>query len=261
MRAAVRFAAGRKTRHVEPVLSAAAAVLLVPPVNLAALALAGVWLARRHPRAGRWLAGVSLVLLLLLALPVVAGTLLTSLERLPPAPPSAIPGAIIVLGGDVAPVTGPERLEVGALTLQRLRAAAALARATNLPLLVTGGVVDPDGPPVADLMARSLAADFATPPRWIEPHARDTWQNARLSAALLRADGITAAYVVTHAWHMRRALLAFAGTGLVAVPAPLPPDRVAWRPGAFVPRVGAWRLSYFALHEWLGCAWYAWRQA
>jgi uncharacterized SAM-binding protein YcdF (DUF218 family) len=258
MLAPIRFAGARKLGHGSRVLSALATILIVPPANLAALALAGVLLARRRPRAGLWLAGAALVALLLLAVPVVAGTLLAALERLPPPQTGAAPGAIIVLGGDVDEVAGPTRVAIGSLTLERLRAGAALARSTHLPLLVSGGIVDPDGPPVATLMAASLAEDFATPPRWVETHARDTWENARDAAAMLRAEGIGAAFVVTHAWHMRRALIAFAATDLVAIPAPLPATRVVWRPGSFIPRAKAWRMSYFALHEWLGCAWYAW---
>jgi uncharacterized SAM-binding protein YcdF (DUF218 family) len=254
----IRFAGARKLGHVAGVLSTLATILLVPPVNLAVLALAGVLLARRRPRAGLWLAGAALVALLLLAVPVVAGSLLASLERLPPPPSGVTPGAIIVLGGDVDEIEGPARVAIGTLTLERLRAGAALARATHLPLLASGGIVDPDGPPVATLMAASLAEDFGVRPRWVEARSRDTWENARNAAAILRAQGIGAAFVVTHAWHMRRALIAFAATDLIAVPAPLPATRVEWRPGSFIPRARAWRVSYFALHEWIGCAWYAW---
>ena len=146
------------------------------------------------------------------------------------------------------------------LTLQRLRAGAALSRATHLPILVTGGPINPGEPPVAVLMARSLKDDFGIAARWVEPSARDTWENTNLAAAMLHADGIGSVYVVTHAWHMRRALNGFVPTGLAVIAAPLPPDPVPRLvPGAFVPRVSAWLRSYFALHEWIGGAWYAWR--
>jgi uncharacterized SAM-binding protein YcdF (DUF218 family) len=238
-------------------LSAVATVLLVPPVNLAALALLLLLLGRRR------LAAAALVLLLLLALPAVAGPLLVSLETGLTAPPGTPPPqAIVILGGDVRQIAGAPATEVGALSLARLRGGAALARATHLPILVTGGVVgDRDGPPVATVMAASLAADFATPARWVEPRAHDTWQNARFAAAMLHDAGIGSVYVVTDAWHMRRALIAFAGTGLAVTPAPLPRDRLRLRAGSFVPQAGAWRISYFALHEWLGCAWYELRRA
>jgi len=28
---------------------------------------------------------------------------------------------------------------------------------------------------------------------------------------------------------------------------------------AFVPNVGGWLASFYAVHEWVGCAWYALR--
>ena len=73
----------------------------------------------------------------------------------------------------------------------------------------------------------------------------------------LKAEGITSVYVVTHSWHMRRALLAFKGTGLTATAAPtdlddpLGPD---WTD--FLPRTSGWQNCWFALHEWIGYAWY-----
>ena len=235
---------------------------------------------------GRWLAALALALLLALALPVVSGSLLAALERgLPAAAPALPPQAIVILGGDVVPAwpdpaadaraagakagdaqVGDAQVgdaqDIGALSLERLRAGAALQRATRLPVLITGGVLNGGREPVAVLMARSLRGDFGVPVRWVEPAARDTWENARRSAAMLRQTGIGTVYVVTHAWHMRRALIAFAGTGIVAVPAPLALDRPPrGRLGDFVPRVSSWQRGYFALHEWIGCAWYAWWKA
>lgn len=244
-------------------LSAAATVLLVPPVNLALLALAGVALAGRRPRLGRRLAGGALALLLLLALPVVSESLLATLTP-PPAPPDrtldAPPQAIVILGGDVTETeagTAP-----GPLSLERLRAGASLRRSSGLPILITGGVLGPSDAPLATLMARSLVGDFALPVRWVEPRAHDTWENARFSAELLRRDGVTTVYLVTHAWHMRRALLAFAAAGIVAVPAAVPAERPPrFMASEFVPRVSSWQRGYFALHEWIGTAWYWWQAA
>ncbi len=108
-------------------------------------------------------------------------------------------------------------------------------------------------------MARSLAEDFGVAARWVEPDSATTWDNAVLSARILRAEGIGAVVVVTHAWHMRRALIAFRAAGLVAVPAPLLAEHAPrLTAGSFVPRIAAWQRSYLALHEWIGCAWYAW---
>jgi uncharacterized SAM-binding protein YcdF (DUF218 family) len=247
-------------RHWKAVLSAIATVLLVPPVNLVGLALAGLALARWRPAAGWWLASAAVLALLLLAVPVVPGLLLAGLERgLNPPLPHPLPQAIVILGADATPDgPRPDQTEVGALTLERLRGGADLARASGLPVLVTGGVVSEAGPPVARLMARSLAEDFGIRVRWVEPASETTWENAAFSAAMLRREGIGTVLLVTHAWHMRRALIAFRAAGLVALPAPLLPEHrlhLSW--SSLVPRVSAWDRSYFALHEWIGCAWYA----
>src|SRR3546814_19898055 len=80
-------------------------------------------------------------------------------------------------------------------------------------------------------MQITLERDFGVEVRWTESESTSTWTNARLSAAKLRAAGIRRFYLVTHAWHMPRALLAFAGTGLEAVPAPpgfAPRSDVGW---------------------------------
>jgi uncharacterized SAM-binding protein YcdF (DUF218 family) len=96
--------------------------------------------------------------------------------------------------------------------------------------------------------------------RWQEDASRDTWENARDSAAILQAAGIRSVFVVTHAWHMRRALVAFRRFGLQATPAPVPFSRVVpFEIGAFIPRASSWSASYYALHEWIGDAWYALR--
>ena len=238
-------------------LSALVSILLIPPVNLALLTLAAMALAWRR------LAALLLVLLLALAMPEVADSLLVALERDLPAASDLHPQAIVILGGDVVPVgPDPATQDIGALPLERLRGGAALHRASGLPVLTTGGMLDNGDTAVASLMARSLQTDFAVPVRWVEPAAMTTWENAQRSAELLRRDGIDTVYVVTHAWHMRRALIAFAQAGLVAVPAPLAADRQPdGRLIDFLPQASDWRRSFLALHEWIGCAWYAWRRA
>jgi uncharacterized SAM-binding protein YcdF (DUF218 family) len=238
-------------------------VVLLPPMNLVVAILVGLALTRVWPRLGHWLIGLAAVLMLVLSLPVVSDTLLRTLEiGLPVTPPrNNPPGAIVILGGGIERTgdTQPGAI-VGGDTLQRLRAGAALQRKTQLPVLVSGGLVIPHEPPVAELMQQSLTEDFQVPVRWVEANSRDTWQNAQDSAAILRAAGIDSIYLVTQAWHERRALMAFSAAGLAATAAPTPLNR---RPAPialdFVPRPSALPDSFSALHEWIGCAWYALR--
>ena len=226
--------------------------LLLPPSSLVLLAL----LALLVPRWGRRLAVLMLSALLALSMPSVSALLLASLD------PGAVaasgqPAAIIVLGGDVERTTDPAQPDIGALSLERVRAGAALHRRTGLPLLVTGGLVGDTEVAIGALMARSMTEDFQVPVRWTEAASRDTWENARLSAPMLQAAGIGHVYVVTHAWHMRRSLLAFRQAGLDPTPAPVRQDPVPqWGWSGFLPRASAWQRSYYALHEWVGLLYY-----
>ncbi len=223
--------------------------LLLPPVTLGVFALVAVLI---PGRVGRVTALVLLVPLVLLSMPLVALSLLASLD-LPDraAEGRPAPEAIVILSGDVERVAGGGA-EVGPLTLERERAGAALARRTGLPVLVTGGLVTAP-PPVAELMAASLAADFGVTVRWVENRSGTTWENAQFSAPLLREGGVRRVYLVTHGWHMRRAVLAFARAGLEVVPAPVRHDPgPRWVADELVPRTSAWLRSYYALHEWAG---------
>jgi uncharacterized SAM-binding protein YcdF (DUF218 family) len=240
-----------------------ASFLVLPPVNLAVLALLGALVAIRYRRAGLGLSLVSLCLLLLLALPAVSKTLIASLEqKLPLAPPpDAPPEAIVILSGDVGRSDPPfPALDVGHLTLERMRAGVALYRRTELPILVTGGRVSTDIDPVGSLMERALARDLGITVRWTETQSRDTWENAALSAAMLNAEGIRSVYLVTHAWHMRRAIYAFRHFGVTVTAAPVRMDRMPETAfHEFIPTATAWMASYYGLHEWIGCAFYALR--
>ena len=121
-------------------------ILVVPPPNLVLIALAGLVLMRWrwYRRAGTIIVAVSLVLLLVLSLPITGQSLLVSLEQgLPLTPPAdAPPQAIVILSAEVEHTIGPgPDVRVGPLTLQRLRAGAALYRRTHLPILVSGGTL------------------------------------------------------------------------------------------------------------------------
>jgi uncharacterized SAM-binding protein YcdF (DUF218 family) len=243
-------------------LSALPTFLLLPPANLLLPACLGAALHAR--RAGRAMLAAGLGGLVLFAIPAVSMSLLFALEAgLPLIPPPADPpAAIVVLSGDEEErmVGGQRQFDVGDLTLARERAGAALARRTGLPLLLTGGHIHDYAPALADMMARSLHDDFGLTAKWLEVRSRDTWENAAFSAAILRENHVGSVYVVTDAWHMRRALIAFRHTGIDATAAPVlisPPVRLLAE--NFIPGTKPWETAYLALHEWVGCAWYAWR--
>lgn len=234
---------------------------IVPPANLILAALAGALLWRAYPRLSLWLVRVSVLFLVLLSMPVVSGTLLWTLEQgLPLQPPAGKPPQAIVIltAGLIRTDGGHPGAVVDPLGLQRAAAGAALERRTHLPILVSGGSEGTDVPTLAAVMRQTLVQDFQVPVRWVEDRSVDTWQNARFSAAILRANKIDSIYLVTHAWHERRALIAFRPTGLAVTAAPVLLNRL---PNPvfedFVPHATALTDSYYALHEWIGCLWYS----
>jgi uncharacterized SAM-binding protein YcdF (DUF218 family) len=235
-------------------------LLILPPGNVLALFAAGLLVARRNPRLGRALQIGAFVLLYLLSTPLVAGRLLAALEPAAAFDAADAEGAqaVVILSADIQMTPEYGGATLGGLTLERLRYGAEIARLTGLPILVTGGILSPGTRPVASLMQEALAKDYGLAARWVEDAAHSTAENARFSAALLRRDGIATVILVTHAWHMPRAVAAFEANGLKVIAAPtmftrkVPPIG----PDALMPSVTSLRSAYFALHEWVGLGWY-----
>src|SRR5690606_3210249 len=96
--------------------------------------------------------------------------------------------------------------------------------------------------------------------RWVEGRSESTWENAVLSAPILREAGVKRILLVTHAFHMPRARASFAAQGFDVVPAP-----TAFRKTpelslhALLPSAKGLADTSFAFHEWLGRIWYALR--
>ena len=145
------------------------------------------------------------------------------------------------------------------LGLERLRYAAYLQRKTGLPIMTSGGVWGSDSVPEAEFMARIIEAEFMGRVRWREGKSRTTWENARFCKYLADRNGIERVLLVTHAWHMPRALYSFEKAGLQATPAPTifkSLDRSGTGFADFLPDASALRTSTYMLHEMLGGLWY-----
>ena len=94
-------------------------------------------------------------------------------------------------------------MTLSAITLERVRYGARIARATDLPILVSGGAVR-GAPPEALLMRNALVNEFAVPVRWMETRSRDTHENAVNSAEMLKADGVQRVILVGHSFDFPR---------------------------------------------------------
>jgi uncharacterized SAM-binding protein YcdF (DUF218 family) len=235
--------------------------LVTPPGLLLVPLGIGLALTWFKPRWGIAIITVSWAGLTLFSLPVVATSLTKAWEIYPaltnPLPKG--PRAIVVLAAGryrKAPEYGG-RTTVGIDTLVRLRYAARLFRESHLPILTSGGA-PLGGPPAAVLMRKVLRRDFKTPVKWVEDRSQTTAQNARYSASILLPLGFREVFLVTQAWHMRRAVLLFRQAGFTVVPAPtdfVTKSRRSRTILSYLPSAHAIALSAKVVHEWVGVLW------
>lgn len=238
--------------------------LILPPLSLFLVYGAGLALRVSRPRLGSLLCNGAIAILFLLCTNAGAWLLVHRLERLE-TPLQSEHGT----GAQAIVVLAAGRLEnsteYGAkdipdyISLARLRYAAKLHRETALPVLVSGGDSMPDShlEPLANAMVRVLQDDFATPVKWIEDRSINTAENAAFSAQILEQAGVHRILLVTDAMHMRRAKMMFSQYGLEVVVAPtmfFSKDKLTLLD--FLPGVEGLRRSRYAIHEWLGMAWY-----
>ena len=242
----------------ERLVAHAIAALLSPLSIVLFILLAAALLAWRRPLVAWRPAVLALILLYPLSTQFVADRLLGWLE-----PPYRDPAAdrngqaIVVLGGGTyfnAPEYGGDT--VGTRTLVRLRYAAHLHRTLGKPVLVAGGT--PEGGPVpeAEIMKRALQRDFNVPTQWVENGSRNTFENALMSRDQLKST-VQQVYLVTDAWHMPRAKLAFEHVGFTVIPAPTGyTRRFELTVLDFLPDAEALSDSSLFFREITGIAWY-----
>lgn len=235
--------------------------LVEPPASLFVLAAVGWILMKRYRRLGQAIVFAAALTLYALSTPLVAQALLGSLERADEAIASdpGIAEAVVILSAGLraSDIENNDRLP-DALTLERLRKGAAVARETGLPVLLSGGLTRTTGSVLSEVMSKSLSGDFGIAPRWLESKSTTTAENAEFSAEILRTEGIRNVFVVTHAWHLPRARREFERHGIGVVPTPvgyeLPDGRLLFY--RLLPSASALARSRYAVHEYIGWVWY-----
>jgi uncharacterized SAM-binding protein YcdF (DUF218 family) len=228
--------------------------LALPPGGPLVLGLVGILVWWRRPRLGFALCATAIGILWLLATPIISDALARAAEDYPPLDPAhltraqARAQAIVILGGGVrrnAPEVGGDA--PSAHVDLRLLEGAKIARATHLPVLISGSARE------TRAMRRFMEEDLQVPVSWVDGASDDTHENAVFSARLLRQQGIDRIILVTSSPHMVRAAAEFTATGLEVTAAPAE----MWTHDergvlAFVPSVLALDRSHMALYEWAG---------
>lgn len=235
------------------------AALIEPLGIVLIILLVGAALAWTRPLAGWRPIILAFVVLYPLSTPYVADHLLWLIEPAYRDPAADKSGqAIVVLGGGTyfsAPEYGADT--VRAPVLARLRYAAHLHRALGKPVFASGGAPEGNPVPEAQLMRHVLQQDFRVAEVSTEENSRNTFENALRSSEILRSGGVERIYLVTHAWHMRRARIAFENAGFTVIPAPTGfATRFKVTILDFLPDARALHDSGLFFHEAVGIGWY-----
>lgn len=196
----------------------------VPPgVFVLAAAVLGIGFLRRRRRACGFVFLLFGALLWAASLPMSAERLFRWLES-PYERLSEPKGDVIVLLGGGVHDGAPDLTGKGAPSaemLSRVVTAVRLRKRMSVPILVSGGNAFRGKASEAPVVKRFLV-DLGVPEDRIllEGESRDTRENARLSAAILRRAGYANPVLVTSAYHMRRSVLLFRRAGVEVTPAP-----------------------------------------
>lgn len=232
---------------------------LLPPLNLILLGALRMLLLKHHPRLGRFLLASTLVLLYLISTPFIVETMLQKFETPYVADSVDSEGhVIVVLGGG----TYFNAVEYGGDTvnrysLERIRYAAHLYQLTGKLILVTGGAPLGNATSEAEQMKSVLENEFMNPVKWVEGTSNNTHENAYKSYEILKKYGITHIMLVTHAWHMPRAVKEFERAGFQVTPVPTAfTTRYRTDGLAYLPTASALQQSRIFIHEVIGVLWY-----
>jgi uncharacterized SAM-binding protein YcdF (DUF218 family) len=226
------------------------------------LGLAGVVLmATRFRRAGRRLAGASVVLLAIIGLTPIGNALILPLEQRFPAwtDGGRPPAGVVVLGGALDAVVSGARHEVALNeAAERMTEVAALARRYPQARIVFSGGSGQlvfQGQNESELAVR-LFGYFGIPPERVEQEnrSRDTVENARFTKAMADPKPDERWLLVTSAYHMPRSIATFRRAGFAMEAYPVdwrtrgPSD--LWRP--FTNLGDGIRRTDTAVREWVG---------
>lgn len=240
---------------------------LAMPFTWVLIALVAMSVTLWWKRALRWAVLSTLFTggILALSLPVVANAIGVSLESaVAPQPLKAIPtaDAIVVLGGGIGRANEVTYVPECYRAADRAVMAARLFHAGKAPVILPSGEISAEA-------EKPLLETMRVPASRIlcDVESRDTAENAQQVVRLLQQRKAKKMLLVTSAWHMRRALMMFEGSGLEVIPvgcdyeATLARSDAAKRPlWMKLPSAAALEDSCVYLKEYLGILFYSFKK-
>lgn len=234
----------------------------VPVTVFFILTAIGLAFARKR-RWAYWLALCSFAFLVLLGTPAathVAAGFLEDSAPLSRAEIAALPrndALIVVLtAGKRRAAEYPHGETIASHAVERARYGAWLAKATGLPLAVSGGLPGTSGRSEAVVTTDFIELELNQKVALIEGDSINTRDSAKRLAQMLPAKKPTIV-LVTHFIHMPRAARAFKAAGLQVIRAPMgfqySPEL---EPGDYLPSPRAFETATLVYHELIGGWWY-----
>ncbi len=202
-----------------------------PGINLI-LILIGLLLIRKHHRGAISLIIFSSSTLLLLSLPIVSISLLSTIEPADNQSFSEIKtivsnnknntAIVVISAGRLQEAFEYGNIDVvNANTLQRLNYATWLHKKLDIPLLLTGENGENEATPDAVLMNQTLISSFSVVPIWIESKSKNEAEIAKNVSLFLKNKDITMVVLVTHAKEILKTSYVFQKQGIHVIAAPI----------------------------------------
>lgn len=233
--------------------------LLPPGIFVLLLLLAGLWVSIRWKHRKEAVMFLIMALLLYLcASPFLSYFLLHPLESRYSVPGNVKGDVIVMLGqGSVADVQDIDGMGLlSGAAANHLLTAARLSRKLDIPIILSGGQVFQDTGNESQIARRQLIQlGISSVEIMMDDKSRNTVENAKNTAEILKSKGFKHPILVTSAYHMERAVMDFKRFGITVLPYPtdyLTSGHFDVSIPEIVPSVDYLRDTEIALQQYLG---------
>jgi uncharacterized SAM-binding protein YcdF (DUF218 family) len=240
---------------------------ILPPGIIFVILLFALIISRRAPLFSFLISLSSIMLLYILSMPLTARNLLSGLQSHPAIQLSDLnkgeTGAAIVILGAGRYSSAPEygfRDEISRLSLERLRYGANIAERLELPILLSGGNRNAEATSEAVIMNQLMVSVFKINTQYLEINSTNTHEQSIEVRKMLVDQDINSIYLVTHAWHMKRAVKEFSLQGFSVIPLPMGFAATAESQNGYLPTAAALASTSRALHEYYASLYLRFRQ-